>query len=199
VLFFSDALKGYRKDNDEAYVEALKRLIHGSINQDELHVDIVQDNIQDLVDTCVDESWFHHVLTELAILEQRTEEEKANKKVRSVIPVLHNENKIRDLPWLAKTRVYEGYRGPAMTSNIPETSIHNVFISLLGKIYETPITIVRVFLDLYKTSLQSLQTEEIKKLPFVTFHMTLHSDIFLHLQRVRRGEAHNVKSLSTTL
>lgn len=192
VLFYSEALRSCCTSVEaRKYIEAMKAVglsefQTGTLNQTEAlnitpgKIQAFKARIRAVTESSVRENWFHHLLTELGLLDLRTA---WGVSPWTIIAVdLHGTGTIsEDLGFFGAT---QHYTNPAPPESFTVDQIerqHRLFFALLDQIYETCPRIVGLVRDHYREGLSSLETGRLESL--AVFQMTVRFEITEDIRR----------------
>ncbi|KAH0375531.1 hypothetical protein KCU92_g10149, partial [Aureobasidium melanogenum] len=161
LLFYSEALKDYcAVPEGRKYMKTLKtvglhgrkelqRNVHDESIMSSATAQSVKASIRAVVETHTEESWFHHVLTEIGLVHLRTT---WDNDPYTVIPIdLHGTGKIsKNLEFFTSTQHY--LKPPPLGSVIIDQieQCHRLFFLLLERIYEDLPIIVKLIQERYQ-------------------------------------------------
>lgn len=133
ILCCSEVLQSYcNSKSTQAYTQAIKNL-YTSSNRDPRSTAEFKRGLEEIVRANQYEGWFHHVLTELAFVDIRCDQEETH---QSIIPVVFNGDGIKSLPFISKG-VPLWLKLQGQTENIihPCQAVHRLLFNLLRQIY----------------------------------------------------------------
>ena len=194
LLCYSEVLRSYCVDsNSRKYVEDIKKAVvsalrrfqtdhTGHVTLSDERVLTIQDAVRAVVSRSVKAKWFHHVLTEIALLDLRTSLEE---NPLSIVPVDLNptDTILEDLTFLVPTQHYH-VRPPNVMAQIDASQrTHVLFFNLLERIYaggQLP-SIVVWLRQLYESGIQKFPST--KLLSAIEFKQQLRYEIIEELKR----------------
>lgn len=188
ILCYSQVLSNYYKDDQgKAYMSKLKdcyyRLIHAQPTRAGIPWQAREEiwtKIKSFVANHTGMRGFHHVLTEMAMLELRT---KQDQNPESIIPILLHNTSIRELPFLRPTQVWlSDKETPSMLD--PNESIQRLVFRLISRIYGEHSGIAKILVEMYEKARDNLSRG--RYVPFIEFKSTLIIEIHEELRRARR-------------
>ena len=163
LLCFSEVFHSYCIDSDcKAYVkcvyEAGRTAMENSKGRDECAHE-VQKAIRTAVTNGIDtKTGFHHVLTEIALLQLRLQADPDSWNV--LLVDLHRTDAIFDaLPFLRRTQPYLVQMPESAVEFDPSETTHQLFFNILGRIYGLSAPpLLKILQQRYKVHLQELAT-----------------------------------------
>ena len=145
--FEAGLVEHFLQDVRDAYFRAPKN----ARNPTELRLEI-----QKVVNAYAPKNQFHHVLTELAFLDIRNEDQRDN----YVIPIIFNDSPERfvSLPGFENsTDLWIGLKERPAAVTEPYLALHKPFFRLLGKLYAKDLDVVDGFEECYKDCVKWLK------------------------------------------
>jgi hypothetical protein len=116
--------------------------------------DEVKKGIERIVKTYCDKEGFHHVLTELAFLEIRSEKEK---RYHGIIPVMLNGDGIKSLPFFdSGVHLWLKPQGHSKSMIHECQALHRLLFNLLRQLYEDQHASIDEFEICYKNCVETL-------------------------------------------
>jgi hypothetical protein len=178
IVFCSEVLQSYREEEfnlGKTYTREIVTTYQICRDQNE-NTDAMRAKVRAIQNRYRNESWFHHVLTELAFLEARSWQEG---NARSIIPVVLNGNETSYL------RCFQGSEEiirlkvkESATGRVSVQILHLKFFKLLYRLFEATASLVKEFEECYSICLHLPGGDN-----FV-------SDVLAHIQNTQRSIIH---------
>jgi hypothetical protein len=185
ILVCSGVLKAYCTNEDgKRYVSALRELIRHCVEQS-AGAASAQAQVRQCVDAYTAAAGFHHVLTELAMVEARVV---SGIKPLFIVPIMLQGTDLADWPFLSREQYYHSYRPKSGSLLHPTEATYRLFFQLLTRIYDRRNGSIRVLCRLYEQALQKLRYGDFEELSYTEFEMNLALEVFDELHRVKRDE-----------
>ena len=193
LLFYSEVLQAYYmnpparefvdkiKEAGSREIEKLRDAEAGNtVRLSKERIEDIHNAIRAVVDEHTSKPEFHHVLTEIALVELRTW---ADDNPLSIVPVALNSTSttLADLTFLKRTQHCHTLPSEETARYHPSELTHRLFFKLLGRIYGRPPDAILWLQKLYYTGVEKLYEHE--TIPLIEFERQLKSDVFTELER----------------